>query len=394
VTQSYYPSPGGVSRSIEVFSQELRKLKHNVYIIAPYVGGNKQDPHILYIKSLLVNTSLKNNPNLFFITENKAVRYVSLIQKYLIPELNELTDAIPVTSFGDVLDWSRSKNIDIVHSHIAFNMGEYALKLSEHLAVPLVYTVHTKYDFLKYRFKAEALPVDFDMAAVFFGSRCNGVIFPTFAMYDFFGKKGLLHDNSIIIPTGIDISKFSYSPYKTIFTEDTFVIGTLCRLDTEKNLELLFEVVNKALDAHADIGFLAVGDGNMKNNAINFFNKHNKLNRVYFYGEARPDSVSSLYNEMDCFLYTSLFETQGLVLTEAQASGLPVIALDCPVSSEVLSDTGYLAKSKDDLLYSLLQVYIMDKKELYIKARIAIDNARKFSIESSTKKLLDFYNSL
>ena len=393
VTHSYYPATGGVSRSIESFRSVLLKQGHIVYIIAPQMDGAKYDPYVLRLKSLTFFQK-SNDPPPFLISENKYLRFLDIMQKSFIPELNIITDNIPFTNFDSIMDLIHNMNIDIVHSHIPFNMGEFAYKVSRQIMKPLVYTVHTRYNMLKHRYKMENVNVDIDLAAVFFANRCNGVIFPTVSILSDFISKGYCGKSYITLPTGIDTSLLVYAKKKTLFKNKGFVIGTLSRLDKEKNLEFLFEIVFHLMALHQDIQFLAVGDGPLKEYGINFFESKNLSDRVIFYGSVVPEKVSSLYNEMDCFLFTSLFETQGLVISEAQACGLPVVALDCPAVSNVLGNTGFLCSTKDELIKILEKLYVMPSIELSSIARDALENASNYSIENITLQLIDFYNSL
>ena len=72
-------------------------------------------------------------------------------------------------------------------------------------------------------------------------------------------------------------------------------------------------------------------------------------NRITFTGALDQSQLGAYYRNADAFVFTSLTETQGLVLVEALAHGLPVVAVDCPVTREtVLGDAGILVPEDTD----------------------------------------------
>jgi glycosyltransferase involved in cell wall biosynthesis len=70
-------------------------------------------------------------------------------------------------------------------------------------------------------------------------------------------------------------------------------------------------------------------------------------------GMLEGQTLVNAYHAMDVFAFASTTETQGLVVTEALASGTPVVALDAPAVSEVLNgdDCGRLVPKEDETLF-------------------------------------------
>jgi glycosyltransferase involved in cell wall biosynthesis len=66
--------------------------------------------------------------------------------------------------------------------------------------------------------------------------------------------------------------------------------------------------------------------------------------RVAFAGASDPADLPDIYASADAFAFPSLSETQGLVLAEAMAAGLPIAAVATPVTREVLGGVGRVSR--------------------------------------------------
>lgn len=102
----------------------------------------------------------------------------------------------------------------------------------------------------------------------------------------------------------------------------TFTFVTIGRLDEGKNHRLLIEAV-KDLDAHLWI----IGDGILKNDLIDYINKL-KLNKKVFLLGVQSNPFTYL-SKADCFIFSSNYESLGMVLLEALACSMPIISTDC-----------------------------------------------------------------
>ena len=68
------------------------------------------------------------------------------------------------------------------------------------------------------------------------------------------------------------------------------------------------------------------------------FRKARMTNRLFSVKQARNQALVDAYHAMDVFAFASVSETQGMVLTEAMAAGVPVVAGDAPGAREVVRD--------------------------------------------------------
>ncbi|MCF8564409.1 glycosyltransferase family 1 protein [Alicyclobacillus tolerans] len=111
---------------------------------------------------------------------------------------------------------------------------------------------------------------------------------------------------------------------------DERVLLYVGRLAAEKGLQKL----RPALDKLPNVRFAIVGDGPFRAELERIFAGSNTVFTGYMHGE----ELASAYASADGFVFPSTTETLGLVLFEAMASSLPVMAADSPPTREVLEN--------------------------------------------------------
>ena len=299
MTNTYTPIIGGVERSIQSLSEQFRRNRHEVMIVAPSFNGlPEKEEGVLRIPSLqhFNNTDFSVN-----------LPVPGLLQKLM-------ADFKP----------------NIVHSHHPFLVGDIALRLSGQYRIPLVFTYHTMYEYY-----IHYLPIHNNFIKRFvielstgYANLANQVIVPSKSVKDILVERGV--ESPIeIIPTGIDIKNFSsgdgYSIRKRFnIPEDAFVIGYVGRFAPEKNLEFLSRAVVEFLKRDEQVHFLIVGQGPLEKIIKQIFCDQSLETRVHFTGALKDQPLFDSYHAMDIFAFASLSETQGVVLSEAFTAGIPV----------------------------------------------------------------------
>jgi glycosyltransferase involved in cell wall biosynthesis len=144
--------------------------------------------------------------------------------------------------------------------------------------------------------------------------------------------------------------------------------------------------------------FLLVGKGPALAAMQAIFRREGLTDRVHTAGILEPPLLSSAYQAMDAFLFTSKTETQGMVLAEAMAAGTPVVALDGPGARDVVRDgeNGRLVPEENVQRFceALEWIFSLDKKErARVKRRIR-KTARSCSLEECAGRALDIYRDL
>ncbi len=314
LTNTYSPHVGGVARSVGSLVRQCRDAGHEVLVIAPSFPGDRyeRDPDILRVPAW------QN-----FNGSDFSVRVP-------LPQLVRSR----IDRFGP----------DILHSHHPFLLGDTALRISYALHRPLVFTHHTLYEQYTHYvpFDSPALKRFVIRLATEYANACDAVIAPSESVADLLRERGVetpVHT----IPTGIDTTAFAHGDGARFrnergIPEDAVVIGHVGRLAREKNLPFLAEAVAAALRDEPRARFLVVGDGPESAAIQRILQEQGGEGRLLMTGKLAGDHLFDAYAAMDLFAFASQSETQGMVLAEAMAAGLPVIALDGPGVRDVVRD--------------------------------------------------------
>ncbi len=374
-TNTYLPHVSGVARSVETFRDGLQALGHDVHVVCP---------------------TFKNATS-----STETVLRVPAIQNFNGSDFS-LRIPLPGAISGHLHDF----HPDIIHSHHPFLLGDAALRAARELGSPLLFTHHTLYeDYTHY------VPVDQDRLRQFvirlgtdYANLCDHVIAPSDSIAELIRRRGV-ETPITTIPTGIDLDFFAGGDGRAIRAElgippDSKVIGHLGRLAPEKNLVYLAEAVALYLRREAGRGCccLMVGSGPSESQITRIFRDRGVDDRLYMAGQRTGRELADSYAAMDLFAFASKTETQGMVLAEAMAAGMPVVALDAPGAREVVdsSEVGRLldgdaeAATFADALAELPLTGSAYRR--YVEA--AKERAREFGRGNCTRRLAGIYEQL
>lgn len=130
-------------------------------------------------------------------------------------------------------------------------------------------------------------------------------------------------------PRGVDLELFAPRPTDALDADRPSVALYVGRLAAEKGLDLLSSLA--APDQGVQL--MLVGDGPARSELAERF----PVPTVTFTGLLHGSALADAYRSADVFVFPSTTETLGLVMVEALASGLPVLAVDSPASREILA---------------------------------------------------------
>jgi glycosyltransferase involved in cell wall biosynthesis len=293
---------------------------------------------------------------------------------------------------------------DIVHSHCPFFMGDFALRLSREYALPLVFTYHTMFEqYINFwPVQNEGVKRFMVKLAAGYANAVDQVIVPCESVRKILADRGVKTPMEVV-PTGVDLERFSKGDRKASRERnqipcEAFVIGHAGRLSPEKNLGFLTDCLVAALKGEERARVLIVGKGESDQAIIDAFAKEGLSGRLHMTGVLHDQELVDAYAAMDVFAFASLSETQGLVLVEAMAAGVPVVALDATGVREVVEDThnGRLLAEMDmqSFVEALRWVMARPSDELRQLQQGARNTAGKYPVGSDAAHMLRVYETL
>ena len=371
-TNTYLPHVGGVARSVSTLEEACRARGHEVRVIAPESDDAAPSPHVLRVPAIQ-----------HFNGSDFSVR---------LPALNV------------VRDFMEDFKPDIIHSHHPFLLGDSALRESWKMRVPIVFTHHTLYERYTHYVPLDspALKRVAVQLATEYCNLCDQVIAPSESIEHLLIERGVTRP-ILAIPTGIDTAFFAAGDSARFrdqagIAHDAKIIGHTGRLAREKNLMFLAEAVVPCLAAEPRAVFLVVGDGDARPELLEYLRLHVREEQFHFTGSLSGPALADAYAAMDCFVFASQTETQGLVLAEAMATGMPVVALDGPGVREIVRDgeNGLLleghASARD--FTAALRRLMGDPELSRICAGKARSTAADYDTEHCVARVLDCYTNL
>lgn len=203
-----------------------------------------------------------------------------------------------------------------------------------------------------------------------------------------FSKKVNRNNECRVVNNPIDVDKFRYNVdlrdklRKELKLDDKFVIGHVGRFVFSKNHKFLINLFYEISKINDNAVLMLVGEGQLKNDIQTQIRNLHIEDKVIIYGET--DKVNELYNVFDMFVFPSIYEGLGIVLIEAQANGLPVVASDSiPLEVGLTSNFKFLNLNDDIKIWveSIINSNETRNNENYkevIKAGYDIKDVSKF----------------
>ena len=373
MTNTYFPMVGGLEQSVHSFSEEFKSLGHEVLIVTPAFGGApKEEPGVIRIEAI------QKFKGTIFSVNFPVSGLLTRLMKEFVP--------------------------DIVHSHCPFFMGDFALRLSRQHAIPLVFTYHTMFEQYVHDWPVHNEGVKRFMVKLSAGyaNLVDQVIVPSESVREILLKRGV-KTSMEVVPTGVDAQRFSKGDRNTFrqanqIPLDALVVGHAGRLSPEKNLEFLTDCMVKLLKKEPKAHALIVGLGPSEKMIKNAFGQAGLEKRLHLTGVLHYQHLVDAYFAMDVFAFASLSETQGIVLIEAMAAGVPVVALDAPGAREVVKDyhNGRLLSQMDEKSFVEALSWTLSRtpQESQTAKQILRMTVQKYPINSVAKHMLEVYEKI
>lgn len=369
-TDTYTPQINGVVTSIDLFREQLEARGHEVFVFAPTPAQRSDGTKVLRFKSV---------PFAF---------------------QREMRVAAPYST--EALRAVRRVRLDVVHSHDPFSIGLLGLAMAKAYRLPYVHTYHTLYpEYVHYIWDTRLTKEIAVRLSSDFCNRCDAVIAPSAKIAEALRRWGT-KTRIEVIPTGVDLSEYQRREPEAIegFRSSLGIPATermllfVGRLGREKNIELLIEALPLLRDSAARL--VIVGGGPHREELEAVARREGVQERVVFAGYLPRERVALAYQAADLFVFSSITETQGLVLGEALASGLPVVAVhDTAVAEWVRHGAnGMLAPPLPAPFAEAVDAALADEEGLRRMSEEARRIAEEGSIEHQVDRLLTVYAEL
>lgn len=304
VSDVYFPRVNGVSTSIETFRRTLAAQGVEVRLVVPRYGDEPDEEGVVRVAGRPVPGDC----------EDRLVGWQAMQQAVL----------------------AEARNCDLIHVQTPFVAHYAGLKAGRTLGIPVIATYHTLFEEYLQHY-ARFVPAGWlkGLARRFSRRQCNdldAVVVPSTAMrqrLESYGVTTPLH----VLPTGIPIAQFARGDgmafrLKRGIAEDRPMALFVGRVAHEKNIAFLLEALLDARKLCPDVLLVIAGEGPAMGDLQARVGELGLQRSVSFIGYLdRRQDLPDCYAAADVFVFASRTETQGLVLLEAMAAGVPVIAL-------------------------------------------------------------------
>ena len=375
VSDVYFPRINGVSTSIQTFRHELCAQGHTVHLIAPdYCAPSTDESGILRVPARTIP----------FDPEDRLMRSGWVLQQ---------------------LDTLRAEGYDLIHIHTPFAAHYLGLRLARELNIPCVETYHTFFEEYIHHY-LPFLPRKLASAAARFISRRQGnsmdaMVVPSRPMLETLQAYGV-STRTEIIPTGLQ--PHSFAPGDGVGFRERYGIARerplllfVGRVAHEKNIGFLLRVLQRARQDVKDVLLVIAGEGPARAALMQEVENSGLGSNVLFIGYLdRHTELNDCYRAADIFVFSSRTETQGLVLLEAMAQGVPLVSTAEMGTRDVLREGAGVWIAKEEVEdFSAKVVHMLGDAD----ARRRLGEAgREYALGWSAARLAarmqDFYQSV
>jgi 1,2-diacylglycerol 3-alpha-glucosyltransferase len=367
-SNAYKPTISGVVTSISLFRRGLINANHEVHIIAPqYEDYQDEDPFVFRFPALDLSDRLN-------------ISLVLPIQPLMEPTV-------------------RGIKPDLIHSQHPVWMGDLAAAFASDMNIPLVFTFHTRYD----EYAQSYAPIVPELASKVAGEvvlrymrHCAHIIAPTPSIRDLILNEYPLDVPVSVVPSPVDLNQYDELNPGRVRTmlglEEEELLLYVGRLSKEKGLDLILHAFVRIIAERPSVRLLLLGEGPYKHALESKARRLGLSERIIFGGGIPHEEVPNYVSAADLFVFSSLTDTQGLVLLEAMTAGIPVVAVEAPGPADVLSEGGGLLVPATEVDFSnAVLTLLADEACRSEMGKQAIRAAQRYSIPATTARMLEVY---
>ncbi len=371
----YFPRVNGVSTSIQTFRRDLAAEGCTSVLVAPqYPEPHHDEPGIVRVRS----------------------RYFPFDPEDRVIVAGELERAVETLHC----------EFDLIHIHTPFVAHVTGLRLARRLGIPVVESYHTFFEeyfhhYLPYVPRALLRAVARGVSR----RQCNAVdavVAPSPQMAEALRAYGVRSEIRVI-PTGLDASRLKGGDGASFrarhdIAPDRPVALTVGRVAFEKNIGFLLPVVDRLRAAMPDVLLVIAGEGPALATLQRQVAERGLAENVRFVGYLdRSGPLLDCYRSANVFVFASRTETQGLVLLEAMALGLPVVSTAIMGTQSVLEGAaGAIVVGEDEVQFASAVEMVLKDRELQasLGARARQFVEARWSSAEMAKRMLELYRGV
>ncbi|HWF72181.1 MAG TPA: glycosyltransferase [Solirubrobacteraceae bacterium] len=272
-------------------------------------------------------------------TDASVDRRLAAVSEIDLPFYAGLKLGVP--SVFAVAEALTERRYDLVHVCAPGPAGIIAALIARVMGLPVAGSYHTELQMYA-RMRSADPRVEFVMRTVLakFYSQCRVVLSPSRAADDSLRDLGIPAERLARWDRGVDLERFNPARYAPgVLPGDHSELGRrfnvlyVGRLSKEKGVDLLAEAFQIARDHDPRLHLVLAGRGPEEESL-----RRRLGSAATFLGWVGGDRLAQVYASADLFMFASTTDTFGQVILEAQASGLPVLAVDAGGPAELIED--------------------------------------------------------
>ncbi len=368
-SESYPPITNGVAVSVATLRRELLARGHRVTVVTSHHPEAPRD-------------------------EEDVIRVASF--RWLTARDYPLPQPRPFPQLHRLFQHDRP---DVIHVQIPFLLGAIGLGLGKRYGVPVVGHYHTLYDcYLHY---VPIAPAGLLRRVLWwhlrrFYRQTDAVIVPSQFARRYLQRFGVQSPVVEVVPTGVDFHPIPVSREEARerygLPPGAPIIVYVGRLAREKNLGLLLEMFPLVLRHVPNALLWLVGSGSAEDFLRQRVQQMNLSSAVRLEGRVPHEQISAVYAAADLFAFPSVTETQGLVIWEAQAHGLPCVVVNEGGAPESVRDgvDGLLVPSNAEA-FAQAVVWLLNDANLRQRMSQNAFSAPRLTPGQMTDRVLDVY---
>ena len=384
LTESFLPYLSGVTVSVDALSRGLGAQGHRVLLVAPRPADGAPP----------AATSPGPDPQYAWLPSYELSRLTP--PRYRMPTPLPGTALRAIEGFGP----------HVVHVQSPFVSGLTGRAAARRLRVPLVFTHHTRFgDYRHYLGPLGSIAGGLlDAFVAQFWKGCAAVVAPSEGLAREIARRlppRTLRPLVRAIPTGIDLAAVDalqgLDPRPRFgWPQDSVVAVSLGRLAAEKNVVTLLEAFATAARNDPRLRLLLIGSGPAEERVRARSSEPDLAGRVALTGLLPRAAALARLRRCDLFVFASLTETQGIVLAEAAACGLPIVALDGPGVRETVTHgrDGIVVEDGAASLGAAVAELAADDTRRTVMGSAARASAERFSLDRCVARVVALYREV